>query len=133
MYQDSLTSEEKSPFNGKVRVILNIPPWQAAFTFEAVFITKKFIRAEWHRKDMEAQFENDDVIELFKIGKPYLIQIEDEASIVSSALVHAILTERTLGVSGLSIDLEYIEMTEELIDLLSCFLQDGSKESPSFS
>lgn len=120
-----IAREDRSPYQGPVRVALGFDPWRIVLTLRGLNLSRTGLCAHWASPSAEARREQADAESLLVTGDTYDIQLDHDMPHLPSPLVQARLVRKARTNSGLELAFHIVESDVGLLGLMHEIKQDA--------
>ena len=112
-------TDKSIPLTGLVRVVIPCGPWKLALNLKSVQISRHWICAEIDRSIHEQHFSLEDLNYIFRLRKPYSLQLEPEEADLPTPVVSSEVTAREVQDTCIQLKFDIISPPPDYYALLT--------------
>jgi len=120
-----IAREDRSPYNGPVRVSLGFDPWRIVLTLRGLNLSRTGLCAHWATASAEAKREQADAESLLVTGDTYEMQLDHDMPHLPSPLVQGRLLRKARTNSGLELAFHLVDSDVGLLGLIHEIKQEA--------
>ncbi len=117
--------EDRSPYQGPVRVALGFDPWRIVLTLRGLNLSRTGLCAHWASPSADARREQADAESLLVTGDTYDVQLDHDMPHLTSPLLQGRLVRKARTNSGLELAFHIVDSDVGLLGLIHEIKQEN--------